>query len=411
MKHSAKQLEALALLHGPARYVMLYGGTRSGKTRVYVEWLMRACWYFPGLRVLCARFRRKHAKDTLWHETILSEVLPTQEPGIEAKESDLMLRYPQGSELWVVGTDDKARVEAILGRGVGALYFNEASQISYDAFTMGRTRLAQVLSPNHYGIAWRHKCLVDCNPPGPGHWTHRVFLDHIEPRNGKRLNPEQYVALQINPMDNAEFLPPGFIESLDDLPELERMRFKLGMFVRPGGIVFRDFGPECLFADDAPCERWVVGVDLVTYAAVLIGLSRYRRKDKIRHRAWVQAELRDLDATSHGFNERMRESWGRYGYRAYIDHNLGPAGTREFDNAMLAAKGPGSLEAGVRLIQGMLHMGELRIHQSCTALQYEIENYRRDDDGVLVEEDDHLIAALRYALFSAIGKGRTIEAS
>lgn len=407
-KHSPKQLAALELLHGPARCVMLYGGTRSGKTRAVVEWLVRACWYFPGLRVLAARFRRKHAKDTLWRETLLGEVLPMQEPGCVVKESDLMVRFPGGSELWVIGTDDKARVEAILGRGIGAIYLNEASQISYEAFITTRTRLAQVVPPNPFGIPWRHKMLVDCNPPGPGHWTHRIFIDHVEPRDGKRLDPGEYVALQINPADNP-FLPPGFLESLDDLPELERQRFKEGRFVRPGGVVFRYFGDACLFDGEAPCERWVVGVDLVTYAAVLVGLARYRKGKEIRYRAWVQDELRDLGATSYDFNERMQAAWGRYGYRAYIDHNLGPAGKREFDNAVLAEKGPGSLEAGVRLVQSMLHMGELKINKKCTALAYELENYRRDDDGTLVEEDDHLIAALRYALFSSIGKGRAIE--
>ena len=69
-----KQTGAFALLRDYPR-LLLYDGSRSGKTRVLVEFDTMACLKFPGLRILFVRYRRQHAKESIWHETLLGEVL------------------------------------------------------------------------------------------------------------------------------------------------------------------------------------------------------------------------------------------------------------------------------------------------------------------------------------------------
>ena len=68
----------------------------------------------------------------------------------------------------------KERTEKILGQEYSTLFFNESSQISYEAVLMARTRLAQktVLTNRAY---------YDCNPAGSRHWTSLLFIHGKDP--------------------------------------------------------------------------------------------------------------------------------------------------------------------------------------------------------------------------------------
>ncbi len=62
---------------------------------------------------------------------------------VKWNETDHFLKFPNGSEVWVDGLDDKDRVDKILGREYATIYFNEMSQIGYSTITTVLTRLAQ----------------------------------------------------------------------------------------------------------------------------------------------------------------------------------------------------------------------------------------------------------------------------
>lgn len=363
-----------------------------------------ACLKFPGLRILFVRYRRQHAKESIWHETLLGEVLKRYPSDTyDANQSDLFIRFYNGSEIWVAGTDDEARIEKVLGRGMGGVLFNEASQISYKAFSLIRTRLSQKIE------GWRARIGVDCNPPAPTHWTHRIFIDHKEPTSGKALDASTYAAMRMNPADNLENLPDTYLDDLRELPDAEWRRFGLGEWVKPVGSVFPEYN-ESLRLDDIPaCEKYVVGVDLVTYAAVLLGLQRYSEGLSIRHKIYVVDEWARLGALAWEANEAITEKWGEYDYTAYIDHNLGQAGTREFDHSRLAQKGKGSVDAGIVQLQSAMHLGDFAVARHCSQIHYQLENYRRDEAGAIVKEDDHLIDALRMAVYSTIRKRRILQ--
>jgi phage terminase large subunit len=143
-----KQLEAEALLDGPATHVCLWGGARSGKTALIVRKLIQRAMRAPGSRHLLARFRFSHALASLWSDTI-PKVLRTCYPGLQVKEhkDHWYLELANGSELWITGVDDKERVDRILGREFASVYLNEVSQISLQARNIVVTRLAQNIRP------------------------------------------------------------------------------------------------------------------------------------------------------------------------------------------------------------------------------------------------------------------------
>lgn len=65
-----KQREANRLLAGPARNIMLRGGSRSGKTFVLCRAMLQRAINAPGSRHVIVRFRFNHAKTSVWSDTL-----------------------------------------------------------------------------------------------------------------------------------------------------------------------------------------------------------------------------------------------------------------------------------------------------------------------------------------------------
>lgn len=221
-----KQRRAWEVLGSDARHVMLFGGSRSGKTFLIMRALItRALAHKSRHAVL--RFRFNHVKASIIYDT-LPKVMEVCFDGVaehcHLDKSDWFYRFPNESEIWFGGLDDKERTEKILGQEYASLFLNECSQIPWASRTIAMTRLAQK-------TGLRLKAFYDCNPPAEGHWTHRLFVQKRSPDTKLALrDPESYAAMQINPVDNRENLPPEYLEELDRLPAKQRARFYLGQW-------------------------------------------------------------------------------------------------------------------------------------------------------------------------------------
>jgi len=148
-------------------------------------------------------------------------------------KSDWFATFPNGSEIWFGGLDDKERSEKILGNEYVTIFLNECSQISYSSYLILITRLAQMCTYTRDNEIhqMRLKMLLDENPPLMGHWTHKLFIEKKDPQSKALLkNPEDYDSLLMNPVDNIENLPASYIKRLDGLPKRQRDRFYLGKF-------------------------------------------------------------------------------------------------------------------------------------------------------------------------------------
>ncbi len=113
-----RQREGLEMANSH-RHVLLYGGARSGKTAI----LVRNIFLRAVKRVskhLIVRFRYNHARISLSHETI-PFILAKCFPGmvvLENKADGYWTVPVEGggqSQVWIGGTDDRDRVEKILG--------------------------------------------------------------------------------------------------------------------------------------------------------------------------------------------------------------------------------------------------------------------------------------------------------
>lgn len=229
-----RQAQAIDLISSDAMHIMLYGGSRSTKTFTFVRSTVIRAFIAAKSRHLIARFRFNHVKASIVYDTfpkVMALCFPDCQYNLN--KSDWFAEFPNGSQIWFTGLDDKDRTEKILGNEYATIFLNECSQLSYHSRTILLTRLAQMCKYERDGQVkeMRLKMYYDENPPRKGHWTHKLFIDKKEPEERIALkDPGNYASLLMNPVDNKENLPDAYLKILDGLPKRKRDRFYLGLF-------------------------------------------------------------------------------------------------------------------------------------------------------------------------------------
>ena len=249
------------MLASSAKYVLLYGGARSGKTFLLVYIIIVRALKAPNTRHAIFRLHFNHAKASIYNETI-PNVLRVCFPGLPVtyNQVDCTVTFHNGSSIVVGGLDDKDRTEKILGLEFSTIYLNEASQIAFTSFQLAQTRLAQKSE-------LKNKFYCDCNPPVKSHWLYRTFIKKIDYVSNLPLAlPDNYVSMRINPYGNKVNLADGYIEQeLETMSERQRRRFLLGEFLDDNPYAL--FKHENIDANRIPHSRGirlariVVGVD------------------------------------------------------------------------------------------------------------------------------------------------------
>ena len=227
-----RQKEVRAVLSEPAKFFLIYGGSRSGKTFLIVYTLIVRMLKAPGSRHAVFRNDGIDAKQSIGNETIPA-VLALAFPGLAMKwhDQDGYYEMPNGSQLWLAGLKDKARLDKVLGKEFASIYLNEASQITLEAFGVVQTRLAQSVQEAD-GKRLPLRLYVDLNPTVAAHWTYQIWVNGVYPGEKRPIADlaENYRHITINPRDNAANLPGDYLDSLSRLPERMRRRFYDGAF-------------------------------------------------------------------------------------------------------------------------------------------------------------------------------------
>lgn len=265
-----KQEEAQAVCAGDATHVMLFGGSRSGKTFLHTRNVVFRALKAPKSRHAILRFRFNHVKASIVLDTF-PKVMELAFPGVtyHIDKSDWYASLPGESQIWFGGLDDKERTEKILGQEHATLYLNECSQIPLASRDMAATRLAQLVQTHMENRApgmLKPRMYYDCNPPSKAHWSYRMFIEKLDVESKRPLsNPDDFASFQMNPQDNAENLAPGYLSTLSALSPRLRKRFLQGEFA--------DATPNQLFHDET-IETWrVLGGDRPDFVRVVVAVD------------------------------------------------------------------------------------------------------------------------------------------
>jgi len=186
-----------------AMFVMLFGGSRSGKTFIIIRAIVIRALAAAGSRHAVLRFRFNPVKASIVRDTF-PKVMDLCFPDVayHLDKTDWFAQFPNGSQIWFGGLDDKERTEKILGQEHVTIYLNESSQIMYSSVLLAITRLAQVVTYTLEGVTktLRPKMFFDCNPPSMAHWSYKMFVKKVDPETNKPVNnPDDYASLKMNP--------------------------------------------------------------------------------------------------------------------------------------------------------------------------------------------------------------------
>ena len=221
-----------------ARRLLIYGGSRSSKTFRSLRKVLKRAVYYPGSRHLIARDTFTALRNAIILDT-MPKLLRLYYPQLfehwcngGMNNSTNIFTLPNGSELHFRAIGNEQEVEKLLGTEYATILIDEASEVNYEALQKLRTRLAQKVArwddPNKFIKLLE---IVIENPPHKGHWTykeHFLFQSPLDP--DKKLNEKIYANVRLNPLDNLEYLPDDYIDSLKELPAHEQTRFLYGEF-------------------------------------------------------------------------------------------------------------------------------------------------------------------------------------
>lgn len=255
------QQTACELLTGDALHVLLFGGSRSGKTFILVRQLLLRAMKAKESRHLIVRKTFTDVKKSIILDTfpkVMRLCFPSYDDDLESMNySTNVYRFRNRSELWFGGLDSP---DKILGNEYSTIYFNEISEIALPSIEIAHSRLAQKTD-------LKNRFFYDCNPPSKSHWSYKMFGLKCNPVDGAPFaKPELYKWMRLNPEGNRGNLADGYIENiLSSLSYRNRKRFLLGEWQddNENALWKREsmINPYRVKASPAHLERIVIGVD------------------------------------------------------------------------------------------------------------------------------------------------------
>jgi hypothetical protein len=395
-KPTLVQKAALALIKGGAKHILLFGGSRSGKTTVLVMVIIFRAIRYAGSRHLICRLRAKETRSSVLRETLLPWLDNTLGKRFYKHHihNDVITLW-NGSEIWIGGLGDKEQADKILGHEYNTIYFNEISQLSYAAVTVAYSRLA-MKTPG-----CRNLFLYDCNPGSPLHWAYKVFVRKTQALTGEALaKPELYASMLLNPDDNKENLADDYISDiLDALPEKQRARFKMGEWVKAEGVIYGKFDESSMVLDDDQLperfDRYAAGQDFgLNITNVKIGF--------VGPVVYVLADYGAFNMTTKSFNAELEaRGWFDEGFSVYCD----PTGGERIQEITNGTKANNSVDSGIDFINAKIERRQFFVSRRCAGVLSEIGDYCRNEAGEIVKVNDHFMDALRYAVFTDAQQG------
>lgn len=222
------------------RYWLSDGGSRSGKTvEIARRMFLKRCKYEATRAVVC-RKSKASAIASVWDQTYLSMLnsdFKNVAEEVGRGSSSHRIQFINGSSIWCGGFDNPQHADAILGQEWADIHLNEVTDASYDDFTKLRTRLNW--NPSLSKVPLQFMC--DCNPRNPAHWVHRWFIERVDPNTrAPHKDINRLGRLWWHPRDNAENLPPEYLDNLQSMTGMNFKRFWEGVWCDNfNGQVFR----------------------------------------------------------------------------------------------------------------------------------------------------------------------------
>lgn len=236
-----------------------YGGARGGgKSWALRRKLVTLCLRYNGIH--CLLLRRTYAELKANH---LFPMLEEYGSILDYSDSDKMMRFATGSTITLGYCDSERDILRYQGQEYDIIAIDEATQLSEMQFSVLKACLRGVKP-------FPRRMYLTCNPGGIGHaWVKRLFIDK-KYRNGE--NGSDYTFIPARITDNPVLIKadPGYLDSLQSLPEKLKKAWLYGDWNIFEGQFFPEFSESTHVVDE--CS---VPTDLTCFAAADYGLDMF----------------------------------------------------------------------------------------------------------------------------------------
>lgn len=380
-------------LNNNNRYQIYFGGSSSGKSFSLAQ--RTVLDVFKGNRnYLIVRNVQSTLKRSCLNEITKAISNFKLNEYFQVNKTDMIITCKlNNKQILFCGLDDVEKVKSItpIDGVITDIWVEEATETDYKAVKQldkrlrGKSKVVKRLT-------------LSFNPILKDHWLYTEYFDIWE--DDKQYVEKDNVSILKTTYKDNKFLAEDDIKALEN--ESDRYYYEvytLGNWGVLGAVIFKNWRVEDFSDIENTFDNFRHGIDWGfaddPFAYVKSHYDRMRRKlyicDEIEAVGLLNREAAPL--VSKKANRDL-----------VICDNASPKDVAEFSdlrvNAVSARKGAGSIEYGIKFLQGL----EIIIHPRCQNFKNEINKYKYKEDKngnilpIAVDKDNHLIDALRYSL-------------
>ncbi|MCY9513303.1 PBSX family phage terminase large subunit [Paenibacillus apiarius] len=379
------------------RYQIYYGGSSSGKSYSLAQ--RTVLDVMKGRNYLIVRNVQNTIRRSCFNEIMKAISSFKLSEYFQVNKSELVITCTlNNKQILFAGLDDPEKIKSItpIDGVITDVWVEEATECDYKAVKQLDKRLRG-------RSKFKKRLTLSFNPILQDHWLYTEYFGIWD--DSKQFIAKDDVSILKTTYKDNRFLTQDDIDALEN--ETDQYYYEvytLGNWGVLGAVIFKNWRVEDLSEVKKTFDKIRHGLDF-GFADDPNALADIHY-DKSRKRLFIFGEEYAADLTNDEIAEMVKP---HVGFRVVTCDSSEPKTIKELQlrkiNAIGAKKGPGSVEAGIRFLQGL----EIIICTSCPNVKMEFSKYkwREDKNGnvlpVPIDKDNHLIDAIRYALEDEIG--------
>jgi PBSX family phage terminase large subunit len=395
------------------RYVILSGGVGSGKT---LSLAMKAVNYGienPGTLNLIGTKTTKMLEDTtkrMFFEIVkFYELANGRRLILEIKVQHNSIKFVNGTEYLFRSFPDKTAFENIKSLTLDAIFLDEISDLPENAIRMAMTRLRGTRGD------YRQLCGAT-NPAGFDNFVYRQWIERED-------NTAEVI--YSSSLDNP-YLPEDYKNSLlQDYPDEYYRQYVKGFWgVTDEGVIYKSFDLSKHVVNYKKCRE--LSLDFTDFSSAR--WNYYRTIDygvtnpfAVLYIAYdgeriiVFDEIYEKNLAPSDMARLVSESYAEVPFVAtYIDPSATGLKRELAKQGVYASNAKNDVDDGIFSVKKAVsniypdNYPKLLVLDRCKSLIREFQSYRKTEKGVIIKENDHLLDALRYFIYTRTEKTRVL---
>lgn len=357
------------------RIILFIGGTGTGKTWLGARWIILKALQNSGEYLLISP-SLKLMKRTLWKE--VRKVLKDWEIPFEKNEQDMIITLLNGSRLYGIPADNPDRMEGVHAKGA---IFDEAGQVDK----------REVFQVAYRRLRFHNGQLLITTTPYRWNWLKELYDRAKEGDRDVEL-------VSAKTWENPYYPKEEIERAKKEHPSWYFRMFYGGEFTKPYGLIYPDY--ETVEPFEIP-EHWykVRGLDFgYNNPTAVIWLAQ----DPKTQIWYAYREFKRSGMTLDELYEVLKEE----NIITYADPELRQGLETLRKRGLNIRPAKKEVLAGIAFVQGLFKQKKLKIFETLTQTIEELNSYSWELDANEKPTDkprkvnDHLMDALRYALFT-----------